>query len=317
MQFKLAFLFIPVLACSVKAQSPAVAFTVDDLPYASDTPKPISNEDAKIAIRINKKLLTELSRKKIPATGFVIELNAERIGSDTSKKILEKWTGPGFDLGNHGYSHADANTQSITQFEQEITRGEGMIDLERVARKPIYFRFPYNHTGDTKEKHDAIVAFLTDRGYKLAPCTIDNSDYEFDTAYVIALSRHDNDSATKLREAYIAYSAAEIDWYTKIDKQVFGRDVPHIMLMHDSQLNADTVSRIIALFKERGYRFVTLTEAMKDPAYATPDTYISKFGPMWGYRWAKELDVKVDGRDEPEPPAWVSQYVKDARAARN
>ena len=236
MQIKLALLLIPILAHLANAQSPSVAFSVDDLPYASDTPKPLSSKDAKTASRVNKRLLAALSRKDIPATGFVIELNAERIGSDTSKKILEEWTRPGFDLGNHSYSHADANAQSITQFEQEIIRGEGIIGRlsERVARKPQYFRFPYNHTGDTKEKHDAIAAFLTDRGYKLAPCTIDNSDYEFDTAYVIALSRHDHDSATKLRDAYIAYSAAEIDWYTKLDKQVFGHDVPHVMLMHDS-----------------------------------------------------------------------------------
>jgi hypothetical protein len=29
---------------------------------------------------------------------------------------------------------------------------------------------------------------------------------------------------------------------------------------------------------------------------------------MWGYRWAKELDVKVDGRTEPEVPAWIENY---------
>lgn len=184
--------------------------------------------------------------------------------------------------------------------------------MQNVSRKPRYFRFPYNHTGDTKEKHDAIAAFLAARGYQLAPCTIDNSDYEFNTTYVLALERHDNKAAARLRADYLSYTAAEIDWYSKIDKQVFGDEVPHVMLLHDNQLNADTVSGIVALFQQRGYRFVTLAEVLQHPAYATPETYVTKLGPMWGYRWARELNVKVNGRNEPDPPAWIKEYVKAA-----
>jgi hypothetical protein len=29
---------------------------------------------------------------------------------------------------------------------------------------------------------------------------------------------------------------------------------------------------------------------------------------MWGYRWAKELGVKVDGRIEPQTPAWMIEH---------
>ncbi len=39
-----------------------------------------------------------------------------------------------------------------------------------------------------------------------------------------------------------------------------------------------------------------------DPAYRTPDTVITKYGPMSGYPWAKERGVKVNARLEPEPP---------------
>lgn len=290
--------------------------TVDDLPYASGSSKPIGPEDAKTSELINKKLLHAFSHKHIPVTGFVIEQHAEQIGIGTGRRILKQWTRPGFDLGNHTYSHADSDSLSVDHFEREIIGGESTIGplLQRVYRKPQYFRFPYNHTGNTKEKHDAIATFLAAHGYRLAPCTIDNSDYEFNTTYVLALARHDNQTAAKLRADYLSYTAAEIDWYSKLDKQVFGYEVPHVMLLHDSQLNADTVLNIITLFQHRGYRFVTLSEALQDRAYATPDTYITKFGPMWGYRWAKELNVKVNGIDEPDTPAWISQYVKKANA---
>jgi len=56
------------------------------------------------------------------------------------------------------------------------------------------------------------------------------------------------------------------------------------------------------------YRFVTLQEAQSDPAYQTPDTFISEHGPMWGYRWARGLKIKVDGSQEPEVPDWITKY---------
>ncbi len=300
-------------------QSRTVAITVDDLPYASDTPKPLGLEDAKTAMAENKKMLRVFSQKHIPVTGFVIEQNVERIGNDAGRKILKTWINAGFDLGNHTYSHADSNTSSVDGFEQEIIQGESTIGplLRSVARKPEYFRFPYNHTGNTKQKHDAIATFLAARGYRLAPCTIDNSDWEFDTAYVLAIRRHDHEKATKLLVDYLSYTAAEIDWYSKLDKQVFGYEVPHVMLLHDNRLNADILSSLVALFEQRGYRFVTLTDALKDPAYSTPETFITKFGPMWGYRWASELNVKVSGSDEPDPPTWISAYVKQTLAGSN
>jgi peptidoglycan/xylan/chitin deacetylase (PgdA/CDA1 family) len=317
LRFPWALALIVLLPALARTQPGKVAMTVDDLPYASGTSKPLTSADAASAILINRKIIRSFSRRHIPVTGFVIEQDAERLGTDNGKKILKQWLRSGFDLGNHTYSHADADALTVDQFESEIIRGEATIAplLQSVSRKPDYFRFPYNHTGDTREKHDAIAAFIAARGYRLAPCTIDNSDYEFNTTYVVALERHDSETAARVRAAYVVYTAAEIDWYSKLDQQVFGDNVPHVMLLHDSWLNADTIQEIIALFDKRGYRFVSLPEALQDPAYATPETYITKFGPMWGYRWAKERNVKVDGKDEPEPPAWIGQYVKQSSVA--
>ena len=61
---------------------------------------------------------------------------------------------------------------------------------------------------------------------------------------------------------------------------------------------------------KRGYRFVSLAEAESDPIYNQPDSYITNAGPMWGYRWARQRGMKVNGKLEPEPPAWVTNYGK-------
>lgn len=307
------------MPATLVAQAHFVAITVDDLPLAlGKTQSGISPADAKTALAVNKKILRALSRHHVPATGFVIDQNVQRLGIATGTKILQRWIAPGFDLGNHFYSHADVNSLTVAQIEQQILRGQETIVplLQTVARKPKYLRFPYNHTGDTKEKRDAIAQLMATNGYQLAPCTIDSSDYKFNDAYVIALARRDRQATARIRADYIAYSAAEIDWYSKVDKDVFGYDVPHVMLMHDSPLNSDTINEILAIFEQRGYRFVTLSEALKDSAYTTPETNITKFGPMWGYRWAKEKNVNVNDVDEPDPPKWISEYVKTESATR-
>ena len=155
---------------------------------------------------------------------------------------------------------------------------------------------------------------MSTHDYRLAPCTIDNSDYEFNVAYALALSLHDLQTAAKVKIDYIAYTGTEIDWYTTLDRQVFGYDPPHIMLLHDNPLNAATIQDVLAFFEQRGYTFVTLAEAVGDPAYVVPETYITKYGPMWGYRWAQEKNVKVNGSNEPDPPVWIGKYAKDHQA---
>jgi peptidoglycan/xylan/chitin deacetylase (PgdA/CDA1 family) len=293
-----------ICACSCSAQGRSVALTFDDLPIAGEG-------GAAEAERINDAILSSLSRHHARATGFVIEEGIQEVGSARGSAILRRWVQQGHDLGNHTFSHPDFNTLTIQQFENEIIRGEASFArvLREQGRAPRYLRFPYNHTGDTNEKRKAIADFLAQHGYSVAVCTIDNSDYEFARAYRVMLQRKDTRSAGRLRAEYLAYTDAEIDYYTSVHRAVFGREIPHVMLLHANRLNAALLDHILARFERKAYRFVNLDEAQSDPAYATHGT-AAKGGIMWGYRWAGERGVKIDGRLEPEPPEWVLKYGK-------
>ena len=294
---------------SAFAQNRTVAITVDDLPYVSADA--VSSSDAVVAKEVNGKILSALRHHHAPVTGFVVQKGVEDLGPTAAIEILRNWTRGNFDLGNHTYSHQDANQLSLRELEDEIIKGEtGFVPLmEQAGKKPEFFRFPMNHTGETEQKHEEVAAFLTQRGYRVATCTIDNSDYLFNAAYVPMLAAHDS-SAKKLRVEYLSYTSAEIDYYAGLSKQVLGYEPPQIMLLHDNRLNADTIGQLLALFEKKQYKFVSLNRAQADPAYQIPDTYITKYGWMWGYRWAAERGVKVNGRLEPEPPEWIVNYGK-------
>jgi peptidoglycan/xylan/chitin deacetylase (PgdA/CDA1 family) len=297
------------------AQTRTVAITIDDLPFVSGHEgAQKQGSEAAFATASNHKLLVAMQRHHIPVTGLVNEHGVETLGPKAGLAILHEWIDRGFDLGNHTYAHPDFNDLTVAEFEDQIVRGEKtfMPLMQAAGRNSKFFRFPFNHTGDTQEKHDAVAVFLKARGYKTAPCTIEDEDWLFTATYYRVHVRHDEATAAKVREAYLAFAAAEIDYYAKLNKQVLGYDPPQIMLIHDNPLNADVIEELLALFEKRGYTFVSLAQAEADAVYQAPETTITKYGPMWAYRWARERNVNVDGSLEPEAPKWITEYGKDA-----
>ena len=282
-----------------------VAITFDDLPFAGLAPF------EEVAAR-NRKVLDTLRRFKAPATGFVIEKTVESYGRDAARAILKTWTEDSFSLGNHTWSHADTNTLDLAGIERDIIDGEASIrPLMDTAGKPLRFvRFAMNHTGDPLDKALAIEAMLRRRGYMPAASTIDTSDYVFEAAYTKALQAGDRAAATRIADAYLAYSATEIDYYVGLSQKVLGYEPPQVALLHLNRINTDTLDRILDLYVRRGFGFVPLDQAQADPAYAIPTTYATRFGPMWPYRWAREKGVRVDGSLEQEPPSWIGDYAR-------
>ncbi len=282
-----------------------IAVTFDDLPYVNAW----QGDYLTGAKRTTTELLRVLNAHRAPAVGFVNEgklffLN----GMDASVALLQQWIDAGMTLGNHTYSHADFNAVTVEQFKDEIIKGEVITRrLTEFQSGNRYFRHPMTRTGDTKEKKEAIEKFLASRGYKVAPHTIENSDFIFNRSYVRAKFEKNDALAKRLREAYLEFNFAATDFAEKISPQIFGRDIPQVLLLHANDLNADCLDEMLRRYEARGYRFITLDEAMADPAYQTPDTHINPRGPTWLWRWSKSLGQNISFRDDPETPQWVME----------
>jgi hypothetical protein len=67
---------------------------------------------------------------------------------------------------------------------------------------------------------------------------------------------------------------------------------------------------LLAMFRRRGYRFVSLDQALADDAYRLPEGYAGPGGFSWIHRWSRTKGMAPKG--EPDPPMWV----QDAWAAR-
>jgi peptidoglycan/xylan/chitin deacetylase (PgdA/CDA1 family) len=215
-------------------------------------------------------------------------------------------------LGNHTYSHPDFNTLTVKQFQDEIIKGEVVSRRLMQSRQPyqLFFRHPMTHTGDTQAKKEAIENFLAARSYLVAPHTIENSDFIFNVGYVRAINNKDEAMIAKLRSAYLDFTLFANEFAERISPSIFGREVSQTLLIHANDINADCLDEMMKRFEARGYRFITLEEAMADPAYQTKDTLVSRGGPTWLWRWMKSKRMNISFKDDPEPPRWVMDLYR-------
>lgn len=306
MKVVLLLVFLICGGVSAYAQTPTrtMVVTIDDLPY-------VNMSDAAYlpsAQAATAKILSTLKKYKVPAVGFVNERHLE-YGNDREARtaLLRQWVQSGMMLGNHTWSHPDFNRLTVEQFQEEIEKGDVVTRQLMKSRRPyqLYFRHPMTHTGDTVEKKEAIEKFLAARGYKVTPHTIENSDYIYNVGYAQAIQKGDKELAKRLHDAYLDFTIAATEFAEKISPQLFGREIPQILVIHSNDINADCLDEVLLRFTERGYKFVPLDKAMADPAYATKDSYVNKYGPTWFFRWSKSKGLDLDFSGEPDPPKWV------------
>lgn len=295
-------------------QGRQMVLTFDDVPYqASGHPESFAE-----AARVTDRLLKALARHDAPATAFVNE-SMLSIGdqSDDRRGLLEDWASSGAILGNHTYSHADLNLLTVEEYQREIVDGEP-VTLEVMSTRPDYqkyFRHPYTHTGDTEAKKQQITEFLVDRGYEIAPYTIDSQDSVFNRIYLDARSASDVDRAKAIQSAYVEFVIAATDFAERVSVQIFGEDIPQTLLLHANSINADTLDELLGRLAQREYGFVSLDEAMQHEAYKTSDELVTAYGPSWLWRWNKSLELGISFRGDPEPPAWVREMFDASSAA--
>lgn len=294
-----------ILAVLSPAQSSkrTIAVTIDDLPVVS-TRRDIENRR-----EITRKLLSHIKKAKVPAIGFVNEnklYDGDR-RDEAQVDLLRMWLDAGLELGNHTYSHRSLNTIPLGDYQADVLKGEA-ITRELLARKKKtlrYFRHPFLQTGRSLEVKTQFDAFLAKHGYTIAPISFDNADYIFSRAYDNAFDKKDTALMKSVGEAYVPYMEAKLGYWERQSTKLFGREIGQTLLIHANFINSDYFDDLAAMFKRRGYKFVTLEEALKDDAYRLPDTYVGPAGISWLHRWAREKGREYIVPDEPKVPEFV------------
>jgi peptidoglycan-N-acetylglucosamine deacetylase len=277
-----------------------VVITIDDLPRGGDGPYDVNSINA-----MTTQLLQPFSKQKIPVIGFV---NAGRhISNDKDlRTILNLWLDAGADLGNHSATHPDINNVSLNTYTADILNGEPVLrDVLKARGKTLeFYRHPFLHTGPTAETKNGLQEFLNQHHYRVAPVTLDNADYAFAALYQKPEFRE------RAKAEYIPYLESIVEFFERRSIEVVGREIPQILLIHANQLNADLMPDLLAMFQRRGYRFISLSQALKDPAYQLRDDYVGPRGISWLHRWG--VAKGMPNKEEPDAPEWVMKALRES-----
>jgi peptidoglycan/xylan/chitin deacetylase (PgdA/CDA1 family) len=301
-------------ALAIHAQNASqrtVALTFDDLPVAvvGDDQAPGKLADVE---RANARILKTLAAHHATAIGFVneIKLNVEN-ERDARAAVLRQWLAAGMDLGNHTYSHPALSEIETAKYEDDFVRGTviTLAEMKAAGNTERYFRYPYLDTGKDNAQKQAIIAFLTSHGFVNAPVTVQNQDWLFNAPYSEAVAKNDAAEQKRIADAYLQHTSDNLAYAETLSMRSFGREIPQVILLHLDQLNADRLDGILSLFEKRGYTFVGLNQALRDPAYATADDYAGPDGLMWLERWQIALGKQIHAA-EPPPPKWAQDAYR-------
>ncbi|MDQ3179820.1 MAG: polysaccharide deacetylase family protein [Acidobacteriota bacterium] len=296
-----------------KTKNRKLAIGFVSIPPVDRTENPPKDSDATARLMIAK-----LTQYKIPAIGFV----QGAMISDGEKfyparaDIVRLWRDAGFEIGIGGYRHIWFYN---TPFEDYVVNTE---KNERVTKKILaeknlqlrYFSYPFLNTGKTVEERNRFENWLKERNLTSVKYTIDNNEWMYSYAYDLARNDNDISTMTEIRVEFINYISKMFDHYEAYSTELFGRDINQTMVLTPSRLVADSSDDLFGMIEKRGYKFVSMDEALSDEAYRTEENFVGEWGISWFERWAKTQGRKL--RDEPKVSADVQKIWDENKSKK-
>src|SRR5499426_3122523 len=291
------------LQAQTVGQQKEVAVTIDDLPLNGP------RFEAGRLRAMTDKILAAINKHQIPVVGFVNESLLHVPGeTDARVAILKAWSDGGVELGNHTFSHLGFKDASLNEYQDDFLRGEVVTRwlLKQKGQKIRYFRHPFLQLGPTRGTEQSFESFIAERGYKIAPVIVDVMDWMILSAYAAARTQGDGEMTKRVSEEYLKFAERKFEFCEQAANDLFGRPIKHILLLHANELTAENLDGLATTLKNKGYRFITLEEALKDPVYQAPDKYVATSD--WLSHWAFSKGKKLA---PPTPPEFIQKPYLD------
>lgn len=239
---------------------PRIAITFDDLPAQGSLPAGTTR------MQIASKILEALHNAALPPTyGFMNGQATERQPADFA--VLEAWRAAAQPLGNHSWSHMNLDSHSLEEFQSDVIQNEALLAQLMKKEDWHWFRFPFLAEGDTPAKRAGVRSFLSQRGYKIATVTMSFNDYLWTEPYARCKEKNDAKATTAMEESFLSAADESITYYRGLSHTLYGRDIPYVLLLHIGGFDAEMLPRLLQLYRDRGFQFVTLAEAEVDEFY--------------------------------------------------
>ena len=233
--------------------------------------------DESSAPALSMQILAHLRSAKAPVAIFV---NCQKLRDDT----LELWRAAGATIGNHTNAHLSLDDGDGPGVSSAWWNGvESCAErLTRALGQPVrYFRFPFLRYGSTEARKRDAAERLRTLNYQVAHVTAATSEWLLAAYYDVATASSDAALARDLAARYVEHMVESLAAAERLSVGKTGRDVRQITLLHVNRLAADHLGEVLAALEERKWRFISLSDALADPVYALPDSYVGGCSCSW------------------------------------
>ena len=189
---------------------------------------------------------------------FVVSSNIK----DDNRNRLEKYAQQGHVLASHSHTHISANQSSIADFIADVATANRV--LSSLDGYQPYFRFPYLHRGATPEDRQAIKVELAALGQLDGYVTIDNYDWYMDALLQDALREGRSVDYEALERIYVEVLWNCIEFYDQLAIEALGRSPKHVLLLHENDLAAMFVDKLVEHARRQGWQIIPATSAYQD-----------------------------------------------------
>lgn len=263
------FLFFLILFATGGLQAGRMALTFERLPAMKPHPYWTPREVSNLVLRA-------LESEQIPAMGFVIEDRIQENPADYL--VVQDWARKGHLLGNNTYAYVDFHALTVKDFLENVA--DGQRSLRRASRIEgfnfRFIRFPQLHQGETEKKREDIAEALENANYTIVPVTVKLSDYIFNRPYADNFTRPEQ--LEILKRLFLQHVEESLNYAEGQSDLIFGRQIPHIFQLRLGIATASFLKDLINMLKDRGYSFISVLEALEDPAYSTEENYAGPLG---------------------------------------
>ena len=292
-------------ATAAKPAQLEIAITVDDLPLHSPYPGGVT------PLHVSRQMIAALKAGHVRAIGFVNAVNAK---DGPTKEVLREWRAAGFVLGNHSWSHRHLSEMPVAEFENEVTRDEPVLQQLGGKSGWRWFRYPFLDEGKDEGQRAAGRQVLAAHGYRVADVTMSFSDWAFTGAWARCKDKADGAGVAELQRLYLDAARESIRVARGTAHALYGRDIPYVLLMHVSAMSAQMMPKVIGIYRDAGFRFVSIAEAETDPVYRD-DIDLSRPGRKPDWKLAQEKGVSLPS--SPDLTAKLDAICPQAPAATN
>jgi Predicted xylanase/chitin deacetylase len=287
-----------LLAGQASAQEPvSIAVTFDDLPVHGVLPAGMSR------VQIAQQVIDGLKAGGVPPTYGLVN-GVGTANEPDSAPVLSLWRESGNLLGNHTWSHPGLSKAGVEAFEADTLKNEPLLAQYAGGSNWHVFRYPFVDEGKDEAQKAEVRSFLAVHGYKIADVTVAISDWDYPGPYAQCLAKNDTAAIAKLEGLYLNGAKDNLERARALSRAAYGRDIPYILLLHIGSFQAHMLPKLLELYRGEGARFVSLDDALKDPAYAGAQNPALPAAPR------QEELAKANGKAVPPPLASTTAEVQ-------